>query len=111
MYDFNLKNGGADYYDLGEYLSCLLGNMWGILRIGLAGVVIILMTMLILKTVQNRENSKVLPEIGKNWILLGLLIIVSIGGGGTALNILFGFLRLPDVKWWLDIVNNLFRSL
>ncbi len=110
-YTFDINGRGSEYYDLGEILPCILGNVWDIVKVILAGVLIILMSMLILKTIRNRENPKVLPELGKNWMLLFLLIIVVIGGAGTFLNILFGFLKLPDIQYWLNLINELFESL
>lgn len=113
-YTWDLKladSAGTSYYDLGDMLMCILGNVWDIVKVILAGILIILMSMLILKTIRNRENPKVLPELGKNWMFLFLLIIVVIGGAGTFLNILFGFLNLPDIQYWLDRVNELFETL
>jgi len=110
-YTFDLDSSTGNYYDLGTMITCILGNVWGLVRIILAGALIIMMSLLILKTIQNRENPKVLPELGKNWMYLLLAVIVAIGGAGTLLNILLPFFHLPPVQHWLDIANEFFGNL
>lgn len=97
---------------LGDYLaSCLFPNIWMFIRVILFAAAVILTIILVYKTIMNRENPKMLPEIWKNWFYLIILFLVVIGGAGTILNMVFGLLKLPDIQYWLDVLNDFFKYL
>lgn len=104
-------NWDAPTEDLGTYLACILGNAWSILTIVLVGITVIIIALLIVKTIQNRENSKELPNIIKQWQYVLILAVVTIGGIGSFINIILAFLGLPTIDKWLEILNDFLATL
>lgn len=96
---------------LGDYISCVIKQLWGVFQIIFIAVAIILIMLLIFKYVTNRENSKVLEEMGHQWLYIVLLVIVLIGGAGTLINIILKFLGFQGVQYWLDIFNQYMSDL
>ncbi len=86
---------------LGDYIGCAIGSVSKATTVVLVTLSIVLFSILLVKTLLNRENPKVMPEILKQWQYLVLLPIVIVGGAAFALNTLFSLFGLPSISDWL----------
>jgi hypothetical protein len=91
----------------GDYLSCMIKNLFGVAQIIFIALAIIIVMYLIYRVFTNRDNATVLEEIGKHWIYVALLVVVAIGGAGTFINILLKFFGFEGFDYWLQQINTL----
>ena len=94
----------------GEYTVCFLSRIWGVGQWIFIVLAIIFTTILIYKTITNRENSKVLETLPTQWMYLIIFFFLAFGAGGIILNFALRLLGFGGVDTWIAPIETILKG-
>lgn len=98
--------------DLGDYVACIMPTLGGAVTVSLVAITIGLALWMVFQTVTayGSGDSRKLQELPQKWLHLIFLVIVTAGGGGFLVYLIFNTLGAGNPQVFYDDLINLIKT-